>query len=125
VLDPQLIHFVRTSLRSIWALEVLLFVRGRAPNAISCEEIVRELRATPYLVKRIVDQLASEQLVALEGSEVRFQASSPDQEKLCELLEAASRDRPIGLRDAIVGSPDTKLKNFSDAFRITGKDKGK
>jgi hypothetical protein len=126
VLDPQLISFVRRSLGSIWALEVLLFIRRRAPVPVSVEEIDRELRATPYLVRRIVDQLAAEHLVEREaGGLVRFEAGTPELERLCILLETASRERPIGLRDAIVGSPDNKLQSFADAFRFRDNPKDK
>lgn len=128
VLDPQLTTFVRKSLGSIWALEVLLFVRRRAPDPVTVEAIDRELRATPYLVRRMVDHLVGEQLVQRElGDLVRFHARTPELERLCELLETASRERPIGLRDAIVGSHDTKLRTFADAFRFkdSAKDKGK
>jgi hypothetical protein len=124
VLDPQLIAFVRQSLRSLWALEVLLLVRRRAPNAASHDDIVRELRATPFLIRRIVDQLAEERLIVVEGDKaVRFAPSSPEQIALCDLLEVASRDRPIALRDAIVSLPSDKLQNFADAFRLKDKDR--
>ena len=128
MLDPQLIDFVRKSLGSIWALEVLLFIRRRAPDPVTVEEIDRELRATPYLVRRIVDQLVAEHLVAREvGDLVKFKAGTPELERLCALLETVSRERPIGLRDAIVGSSGVKLRNFADAFRFkdNAKDKGK
>lgn len=40
---------------------------------------------------------------------------------LCETLNAASRDRPITLRDAIVNSQETKPRNLANAFRFSGK----
>lgn len=116
--------FVRNSLGSIWALELLLLIRRYAPNPVTYDEIVRELRATPFLVRRIVERLAAEHLVAVEdGDKVRFQASTPEQERLCGLLEVASRDRPIALRAVIVGAPDAKLRNFADAFRFSDKNR--
>ena len=123
MLDPDLINFVRHSLRSVWALEVLLFIRRHSPEPVGYGTIVRELRATPALVRRIVEQLVAEHLVVPEGAEsVRFRASTTSLERMCDLVDAASRDRPIALRDAIIGNPDAKLKNFSDAFRFTDKE---
>lgn len=99
-------------------------LRRYAPRAVAQEEIVRELRATPFLVRRIVDQLLAESLVVVEGQDaVRFQPSSTEQERLCEMLDTASRERPIALRDAITSSPDSKLRNFADAFRFKDKDR--
>lgn len=124
MLDANLIAFVRNSLRTIWALEVLLVIRRRAPGSITLAEIDRELRATPYLVRRIVHQLVEEGLVAIEEPDrVKFQAGTTELAQLCELLDSASRDRPIALRDAIIARPDDKLRNFANAFKITQKDK--
>lgn len=126
MLDPQLVTFVRRSLRSIWALELLLYLRRAAPRSVSVQDIVRDLRATSYLVRRIAGQLMNEGLVTLDTEErVRFQPSTPDLERLCEMTDTASRDRPIALRDAIVAAPNDKLRTLADAFRFGHKDKEK
>lgn len=122
LLDSDLIHFVRTHVRSIWALEVLLLLRSKAPAALTQEEIVSALRASPGLISRIVDQLAAANLIVDESGACRFECD-PALAKLCEALEAAAQDRPIALRDAIASSPNHKLRNFSEAFRLKGKDK--
>jgi hypothetical protein len=125
VLEPDLIHFVRTSVRSIWALEVLLLLRRKAPTALTPGEIVADLRASPGLITRIIEQLVAEHLVVRDAAgAIRFECD-PGLAKLCEALELAAQDRPIALRDAIHSSPNDKLRNFSDAFRLKGKDKDK
>jgi hypothetical protein len=122
VLDPQLVNFVRSSLRSIWALEFLLYLRRAAPDARKIEDIVRDLRATRFLVRRLTQQLVSEGLAALEPQDhIRFHAATPDHERLCELLDVASRDRPIALRDVIASAPNDKLRSLADAFRFKEK----
>ena len=119
MLDPDLLHFVRTAVRSIWALEVLLLLRRKAPVALTADEIVLALRASPTLVGRILDQLVDQGLVQRHASGAfRFECASPDLAKLCEALDLAAQDRPIALRDAIASSPNEKLRNFSDAFRL-------
>jgi hypothetical protein len=123
VLEPDLIHFVRTSVRSIWALEVLLLLRRRAPAGLTADEIVAALRASPGLITRIIDQLVAERLVIKDAAgAIRFECD-PGLAKLCDALELAAQDRPIALRDAIHSSPNDKLRNFSDAFRLKGKEK--
>ncbi len=120
MLDPALISFVRKSLQSIWMLETLLLVRHRAGEPVACDEIVRELRATPFLVRRVIDHLAAEHLVIVdEDGDARFEPLTSELALLCEKLEAASRERPIALRDAIINSPETKLRNLADAFRFS------
>jgi hypothetical protein len=109
--------------RSIWALEVLLLLRRRAPAALTPDEIVAALRASLGLITRIIDQLVAASLIVRNASGgVRFECD-PAIAKLCDALDQAAHDRPIALRDAIASSPDDKLRNFSDAFRLTSKDK--
>jgi hypothetical protein len=124
VLEPDLLLFVRTSVRSIWALEVLLLLRRKAPGGLTPDEIVSSLRASPMLIARIIDQLEAEGLVGRdEGDVIRFECRAPELTQLCDALDQASQDRPIALRDAIASSPNDKLRNFSDAFRLKGRDK--
>ena len=109
-------------MRSIWALEVLLLLKRRAPAALTPDEIVAALRASHTLINRIIDELAAQHLVTRDpGGGVRFECD-PGMAKLCDALALAAQDRPIALRDAIVSSPNDKLRNFSDAFRLKGKD---
>jgi hypothetical protein len=123
VLDPQLVAFVRESLKSIWALELLLLLRRAAPEPVAIEDIVRELRATPHLVQRLLVQLSDEHLVVRQHAMARFQPARPELEKICDLLEAASRERPIALRQAIISAHNSKLRDFADAFRFLDKNK--
>ncbi|HEV7690555.1 MAG TPA: hypothetical protein VGO52_07035 [Hyphomonadaceae bacterium] len=110
-------------MRSIWALEVLLLLRRRAPAGLTADEIVAALRASPGLITRIIDQLVAERLVIKDAAgAIRFECD-PGLAKLCDALELAAQDRPIALRDAIHSSPNDKLRNFSDAFRLKGKEK--
>lgn len=124
MLDPGLLHFVRTSVRSFGALEVLLLLRRRAPQGLTADEIVSALRSSPTLIGRLLVQLEGEGLVASDpAGAVRFECRTPELATLCEALALASQDRPVALRDAIASSPNDKLRNFSDAFRLKGKDK--
>lgn len=112
-------------MRSIWALEVLLLLRRRAPAGLTPDEIVAALRASPGLITRIIEQLVAEHLVIRDAAgAIRFECD-PTLAKLCDALELAAQDRPIALRDAIASAPNDKLRNFSDAFRLKGKHKDK
>jgi hypothetical protein len=123
VLDPQLLAFVRSSIPSIWALELLLLLRRAAPGHLTREELVQHLRATPMLIDRLLAQLTSAGLLrANETGAVRFECSSPQLDAMCEALALAADERPIALRDAIISMPRDKLRDFSDAFRFKGKD---
>ena len=119
MLDPALLTFIRSSIPSIWALELLLLLRRAAPGSLKREEMVQLLRATPLLIDRLIGQFKTSGLVVeSESGEVSFSCSGPEIESLCEALAAAAEERPIALRDAIIAAPNERLKDLADAFRL-------
>lgn len=124
MLDPKLLAFVRTSIPSIWALELLLLLRRAAPGYLTREELVQHLRATPTLIDRLCSRLAASGLVTTNNQGAyRFECATPDNETLCEALALAADERPIALRDAIIAAPNDKLRDLADAFRFKGSSK--
>lgn len=124
MLEPQLLAFIRSSIPSIWALELLLLLRRAAPGYLSHEELVHHLRATPTLIQRLLQRLSQAGLVARnEDGAYRFQCANAETEALCDALALAADERPIALRDAIIAAPNDKLRDLADAFRF--KDAGK
>ena len=125
MLDPHLISFLRTSIPSLWALELLLLMRRAAPGYMTRDELVQHLRATPTLIDRLLSQFVASGLIARnESGSYRFDCATPDIAALCEELALAAEERPIALRDAIVSAPNDKLRNLADAFRLKSSDKG-
>lgn len=124
MLDPKLLAFVRTSIPSIWALELLLLLRRAAPGYLTREELVQHLRATPTLIDRLCARLAASGLVAANNQGgYRFECATSDNEAMCEALALAADERPIALRDAIIAAPNDKLRDLADAFRFKGSGK--
>jgi hypothetical protein len=125
LLEPSLLAFVRTSIPSIWALELLLLLRRAAPGYLTREELVQHLRATPTLIDRLLDGFSHAGLVTRnESAAYRFECSSGETTALCEALALAAEQRPIALRDAIIAAPNEKLRDLADAFRFKDPAKG-
>jgi hypothetical protein len=124
VLDPTLLVFIRTSIPSIWALELLLLLRRAAPGYLTRDEMVQQLRATPTLIDRLLSQFLESELVTQnqEGA-FRFECPPPKGD-LCEALALAAEERPIALRDAIIAAPNEKLRDLADAFKFRDSRKG-
>ena len=61
-------------------------------------------------------------LIASEQGAYTFAPASPALQELCALLELEYRERPVTVVDAIVSTPNDRLKNFADAFRFKEKD---
>jgi hypothetical protein len=114
-LSPQELAFVRRSLKSVWALELLLLLRASPDRAWTTAELVGELRANDSLVSRILDDFRRHGLVGGEGG-WRYLADAPDA-TLCDQIEALYRERPMTLIKAISTPPD-RLQALADAFRI-------
>jgi hypothetical protein len=118
--DQDLFGFIREQLRSVWALELLLLMRRKADRSWSPQELVEELRASPALV---TDNLAAFErgglVVADEQGRYAFSPAAPLLASLCDQLDAAYRERPVTVINAIVSPPD-KLQALADAFRIRG-----
>jgi hypothetical protein len=123
VLDPDLLAFIRSAIRSVWALELLVLMRERAPASLRRDDVVAELRATPSLVGRLLNELEAAGLITCEGDGCRFAPASPVLDALTADLVKAYRERPVAVVDAIVSSPNDRLKDFADAFRFKEKDK--
>lgn len=125
MLEPQLLAFIRTSIPSIWALELLLLLRRAAPGYLTRDELVQHLRATPTLIDRLLSQFQTSGLTARnEAGAYRFDCATQDISTLCEALAVAAEERPIALRDAIISAPNDKLRDLADAFRFKDSDKG-
>lgn len=124
MLEPNLLAFIRSSIPSIWALELLLLLRRAAPGYLTREELVHHLRATPTLIDRLLLRLSASDLVTRNADGAyRFECKAAATEALCEALALAAEERPIALRDAIIAAPNDKLRDLADAFKF--KDSGR
>ena len=117
-MDEELLEFIRTAVGSVWALELLLFMRGRQDRAWTQDELAKELRSNP--------QLAAESLRTFEAAGVLIRredgfAYAPAASGLDDLagrLAQAYRERPVAVVNAIVSSRTGSLRSFAEAFRL-------
>jgi hypothetical protein len=117
--DPDLEAFVRSSIRSVWALELLLALRAAPERAWSVDELVRELRGSPTLAADALEALQAGGLVARhEDGRVAYAPVSSVVAGFADQLAALYRERPGRVIRAIVSSPRDKLQSFADAFRF-------
>jgi hypothetical protein len=117
--DPDLEAFVRGSIRSVWALELMLLLRGAPGRAWTEAELVRELRGSPTIAAEALDGLQAGGLVArLEDGRVSYAPIAPALGALADRLAAAYRERPGRVIRAIAGTPSDRLQSFADAFRF-------
>jgi hypothetical protein len=121
VLDADLLGFVKSSIRSTWALELLLLVRKEPSRVFRQDELVRDLRSTTALIARCMKELQSAKLLSCEANGCRYAPASPELDQMCERLERAYAERPVAVINAIIQSPADRRQDFADAFRFTPK----
>jgi hypothetical protein len=118
-IQGELLEFIRTSIQSVWTLEVLLLMWRSAPTSWSAPHLVQELRASDAIVS---DGLASLQAAGLVSPEAdgtfRYAPASPRLDLCVQQLAQVYRERPTAVTRAIFSSPNDKLQTFADAFRL-------
>ena len=123
MISDDLLSFIRASIRSTWAIELLLLMRKQAPQAFAPEELVRALRSSDSLIDTCLEQLQQAGLVIRDDAGGwRYGPAAPALDQLTAELESAYAERPVAVINAIMTTPSDRLKSFADAFRFPKKD---
>lgn len=115
--DHDLLRFIASSFRSVWALELLLVLR-REPRVWPRSELVSTLRASDLVVSKALDSLVAGGLVSIEGEGVRYMPVSDEVAHCVEQTDRLYAARPNAVRRAIVSNSAGDLTAFADAFRL-------
>jgi hypothetical protein len=118
--EESLARFITSAFRSIWSLELLLLVRGRADHDWSHDELIGALRASEQVLAGSVADLATAGLVRAEGGSVRYAPASSALAATVDEVAQLYASRPTQVRRLIVGAPEDQLTRFADAFRLRG-----
>jgi hypothetical protein len=122
-LQQDLVAFLQTSIRSVWALELLLILRRGWDRTWSEREADLELRASAALVSSCLRHLERNGLAARDANGAwRYAPANAEIESLVTRLEIAQRERPWAVLNTLYSASDHKLRNFADAFRFMSKD---
>lgn len=112
--------FIGFAIKSVWALELLLFLRkhSQAPWW-SIDALTRELRASPLIVRESVASFRTAGLISEDDKgDVRYAPASPYIENLVNDIAAEYATRPLAVAREIYAADVAKIKNFADAFRF-------
>jgi hypothetical protein len=119
VIEGELLEFVRTSIRSVWTLELLLLMWRSSSTRWSATQLVRELRASDAVVSDGLASLHAAGLVTPGGDGTFWYApASPRLDRCVQQLAQVYRERPTAVTKAIFGNPNERLHTFADAFRL-------
>lgn len=118
MLSEDVLRFIRTTIRSVWALELLLLLRRDPARAWTVKALIRELRGSAGIVAGAMTELEAAGLVAAADGAFRYQPASPELDALVAATAAAYTEYPVAVTQAIFTAPSDKIRLFADAFRI-------
>lgn len=113
----ELSSFISSSFRSVWALELLLLLKGEA-TALSPQKLVAQMRSSSSVVEKALQELVAAGLAGIDGSTARYMPVTPAVAELVDETEELYASRPDRVRRLIVASSNRGLAAFSDAFRL-------
>jgi hypothetical protein len=115
--SDDLLRFIGSSFRSVWALELLLLVKGE-PRLWTRDELVSALRASELVVNKVIDELVAGGLLSIEGDGARYMPVSDDIARHVKQVEKLYSARPDAVRRAIVSTTASGATAFADAFKL-------
>ena len=119
MIDQDLLTFVAASIRSVGALELLLFLKRNPARVWSRDSLILELRSSSAVITDALLSLEAAGMVTQNsGQGYQFCATSPTLVHLASELERLYAAKPLSVINAIVSSPTVRLRMFSDAFKL-------
>jgi len=117
VSEQEVTHFIRSTFRSVWSLELLLVVKNEPERRWSRVDLVASLRASELVVTRGLEELLASGLILMEeGGAACYYPLSADLDRLVGETEALYARSPNAVRRIIVSS--ASMNAFADAFRL-------
>lgn len=117
--DREIPDFIRATFRSVWALELLCFMRQHRDRTFTIAEMVAGLRGSDLVVRQSLEALSIAGLVAIEDEgRARYAPAAEDLDRLAEATEALYAKSPNAVRRMIVAAANPGITAFADAFKL-------
>jgi hypothetical protein len=117
--SPDIAAFIRDQFRSVWTLEVLLFLKSNPDEAFGSAELVRRLRASDAIVSGCLNLLQAGGLIVMdEGGAALYAPASTELGALADQTQKLYAAKPDAVRRLIVMAANSGLAAFSDSFQL-------
>ena len=117
--NQEVSTFIRATFRSVWALELLCFLRQNRDRILSHAEMVAGLRGSDLVVTQSVESLSAAGLALAEtDGSARYAPASADLDRMVEQAVALYAKSPDAVRRMIVSAANPSITAFADAFRL-------
>jgi hypothetical protein len=117
--EQDVSSFIQATFRSVWALELLCYLRQNRDRGLSHAEMVSGLRGSDLVVSQSVGSLAAAGLILVEADgSARYAPASEDLDVLVERTQALYSRSPDAVRRMIVSATSPGISAFADAFKL-------
>jgi DNA-binding transcriptional ArsR family regulator len=117
--DHDITAFIRSTFRSVWSLELMLFLLKNRERSWSRADLVAALRGSDSVVGGGLDALLASGLITTEeDGGVRFSPASADLDRQAHAAAELYARSPDAVRRMIVLSANAGINAFADAFRL-------
>jgi hypothetical protein len=119
VTEEETLLFIQTNLSSVWALELLLLLFRSQSRSWTRQELIRELRGSESVVNAAIQTLHKLGVIVEDkpGNFI-FRPAGGFLDDIVASVDQLYSTHPMTVIKAITGSPNDKLKLFSDAFKL-------
>lgn len=113
----DILRFIASSFRSVWALELLLVLKSEQ-RSWSHDELVTTMRASELVVTKALAALEAAGLATSHGDKAQYMPVSEEVSALVVEAEALYAKRPDAVRRAIIAASSGDATAFAEAFRL-------
>ena len=118
-LSLETLEFIRSTFKSVWALELLLLMRSESSRVWSIEDLIRELRASDLIVRKVLPEFVREGLVEESPDKLfRYRPGRRSLEQLVNRVAEAYAENRLRVTEEILNAPSENILTFARAFRI-------
>ena len=120
MIPDSVIAFIRSNIKSIWALELLLLVSSTERRWTSAE-LSESLRASVPLVDEILALFIRRGLITeISPGMIRYEPRNSVAVAQVAELARLYAERPLAVVKEIVAAPQGSIQSFVAAFRVKG-----
>jgi Mn-dependent DtxR family transcriptional regulator len=118
MIPEHIASFLRTTIKSVWALDLLVLMKSAPSQSWTVARLNEGLRASTSLVEEILATFTRQGLVTSEpDGRYRYRADG-ETDALASELARLYAERPLTVIKEIVSAPNEKIHSFVDAFRL-------
>ena len=115
--DEDVLQFIAASFPSVWALEVLLTLKGDR-RYWSRDDLIATLRASEVVVSKAIDALVVAGLASIGDDGVSYLPVNRQVEECVERVEQLYRTKANVVRRVIIAANAGGMTAFANAFRL-------